>query len=692
MLSGLFDDRATETAPMGRYAVGALALQLPGYRCEALVRQGLAALNAARPEEAFLPLVQACSLQPQRADLRALLGHCLERMDAHDAHYTFVQASLKRFASSPPLRQQFWRASSRSLSREALQALIYSQLAEIEDPAELKQVLALLAPLPGENSLVGVVRHETDSNALSGWVVDLSEPNRPLSVQLKAAGQSSTYPADHPFALLAKSGVNDGRGGFRVALSQPLAAIEVAIAGVRPTPLCGSPVAAVAALSPPPPATRDPSRQPVCVLIPVFKGLESTLACIDSVLAARPRNRTRHRIVVLDDASPDVALAQALESRAKKGQIEYVRRPANLGFIRNMNRGMAAQPSSDVVWLNADTLVHGDWLDRLRAAAYSADAIASATPWSNNGELMSFPQMRTAHRMPAAKQLAQLDRLASRLSTQTVDIEVGCGFCLYVKRRALEHVGYLDEVELQRGYGEETDWCLRARSLGWRHVAATRVFVAHEGGCSFGAEKALRVEQNNRVLRRRYPDAERRFDTFVARDPLVPARTALQEAAELAAVPLPDPQASTASCHNTPLPQMAPPQLPGRCWLIADPLDSAAIGERWLALARQLKRNGGAITLLLTQPTPWQPQLARAGVVFVPELEGIAPQRVLALSGARLALSLSEAPFDEEDPRVAQARLAGLPLFAPSARGLAPVGAYDATLLAPYFNDSVLTL
>ncbi|CAM5287594.1 Glycosyl transferase OS=Stutzerimonas stutzeri OX=316 GN=CXK99_09150 PE=3 SV=1 [Stutzerimonas stutzeri] len=109
-------------------------------------------------------------------------------------------------------------------------------------------------------------------------------------------------------------------------------------------------------------------------------------------------------------------------------------------------------------------------------------------------------------------------------------------------------------------------------------------------------------------------------------------------------------------------------------------------------MARRLKRNGGAITLLLTQPTPWQPQLVRAGVVFVPELEGISPQRVLALSGARLALSLSEALFDEEDPRVAQARLAGLPLFAPSASGLAPVGVYDATLLHPYFNDSVLTL
>jgi GT2 family glycosyltransferase len=208
-----------------------------------------------------------------------------------------------------------------------------------------------------------------------------------------------------------------------------------------------------------------------------------------------------------------------------------VRREANLGFIRNMNLGMALHPWRDVVWLNSDTRVHGDWLDRLQAAATQSPDTASATPFSNHGELMSFPASRVQHAMPDPAAHAQLDTLARGLADEAPPpLEMGCGFCMYIRRDALHAVGLLDETGLTRGYGEDSDWCLRARAAGWRHVAAPNVFVAHAGGVSFGAEKALRVRQNNAVLRRRYPDAEARFDLACVRDPVAPARQRLQRA------------------------------------------------------------------------------------------------------------------------------------------------------------------
>ncbi|KHL71423.1 glycosyl transferase, partial [Pseudomonas putida] len=134
---------------------------------------------------------------------------------------------------------------------------------------------------------------------------------------------------------------------------------------------------------------------------------------------------------------------------------------------------------------------------------------------------------------------AALDDLARQTDSPPMEIETGCGFCLYIKREALDQVGYLDEVHLARGYGEETDWCLRAREHGWRHMGAPNVFVAHQGGISFGAEKALRVAHNNAILRKRYPDASARYNTFCLRDPIKPARQALQKArlAKLASLP-----------------------------------------------------------------------------------------------------------------------------------------------------------
>lgn len=269
---------------------------------------------------------------------------------------------------------------------------------------------------------------------------------------------------------------------------------------------------------------------PVDILIPVYDGLAETLACIDSVLDNRRLNRTPQRLVVLDDASPNRKLVQRLQALARKGRITYIRQPHNLGFIGNMNHGMRLHSRGDVVWLNADTRVHGDWLDRLRDTAYQSGDIASVTPLTNNGELMSFPVSCISHPMPGAAEHAALDNLARQLAQPALEIETGCGFCLYIKRQALDTVGYLDEIHLQRGYGEETDWCQRARMQGWKHMGALDVFVAHQGGISFGSEKSLRVAQNNALLRRRYPEAEQRYTAFYLRDPLRPARDALQRA------------------------------------------------------------------------------------------------------------------------------------------------------------------
>ncbi len=233
---------------------------------------------------------------------------------------------------------------------------------------------------------------------------------------------------------------------------------------------------------------------------------------------------------MLEDASPDPELVNALIALNKAGRITMVRHPANLGFIRGMNRGMVMHPERDVIWLNADTLVHGNWVDRLRQAAYSAPDIASVTPFSNNAELMSFPEPSKSHPMPNAEQLKHLDTLAAKTKAPPVPLDVGNGFCMYLRRKAMAAVGFLDEVHMARGYGEETDWCLRATAAGFRHIGAPNVFVAHKGEVSFGAEKRARVVYNQRIIDERYPWAEQAYVRFTLAGSVEPARQRLQEA------------------------------------------------------------------------------------------------------------------------------------------------------------------
>ena len=504
-----------------------LALQTPEYRPEALIWKGIDALPN-DPKLAFIYLSNAAHALPDRADVHALLGRSMLAQGQPELAARYLSAVWQKLPNDPSLRMMLWQARSQSASPAELRRMILAHLPDITAPNELNFVLKILAAQTDAPGTVGVVRYLPEEKEIQGWAVDLRKVHVPVALELEANANTLSVVANVAHPLLTAAGLPATHGGIRVKVPNPTLAVTVRFA--TGLPLLGSPISAMPTFIPPAAVADVGKCHPVDVLIPVYDGLEETLECINSAIAARKLNRTPHRLVVLDDATPVPALCKALKVLASKGKITLVHQPVNLGFIRTMNRAMALSPRQDVVWLNADTRVHGNWLDRLRDTAYSADDIASVTPFTNNGELMSFPTSRVSQDMPSPEHHAVLDRLADLTNSAHVELETGCGFCLYIKRRALDDVGYLDEIYLSRGYGEETDWCLRARGQGWRHLGAPNVFVAHKGGVSFGEEKALRVAGNNAILRERFPSAERDYEAYCQRDPIQPARNALQRA------------------------------------------------------------------------------------------------------------------------------------------------------------------
>jgi len=503
------------------------ALKVPEYRPEALIWKGIEALPK-HPKLAFIFFSNAVKALPKRTDLHALLGRCL--LDLAQPHLAtrYLAAAWQKQPHDAGLRQLLWFARSQADTPVQLERLILAQLPEITSAQELNLVLRLLASKTQHSGAVGVVRLDRDAQEIQGWAIDLKNLAEPCIVQFEFNGQVVSAPAGRPDPLLTAAGISSSHGGIRAKL--PKACATVAVGFSTGGSLQGSPLHTLPVWVPPCPIATQTKSVSVDVLIPVYNGLDETLACINSAIESRRHNRTPHRLVVIEDATPLPALRKALRVLAGKSKITLVQNPSNLGFIRSMNRAMAMSLGKDVIWLNADTRVHGDWIDRLHQVAYSDPQVASVTPFTNNGELMSFPRSRISQPMPSPDQHAELDNLAKHNPSAPVEIETGCGFCLYIKRDAIDQVGYLDELELSRGYGEETDWCLRARSLGWKHMGAPNVFVAHQGGVSFGEEKNLRVAYNNAILRKRYPDAESRYETFCRRDPIKPARQSLQRA------------------------------------------------------------------------------------------------------------------------------------------------------------------
>ena len=269
------------------------------------------------------------------------------------------------------------------------------------------------------------------------------------------------------------------------------------------------------------------SKQPVDVIVPVYRGLEDTRRCLESVLAAP--GTTAWRLVVINDCSPEPEVTEWLRTFARRDKrIELLENPENLGFVGTVNRGMAISQNNDVVLLNSDAEVANDWLDRIQRAAYSAQRIASVTPFSNNATICSYPRFCQANELPDGHDTASLDRLfAQHLAGQSVEVPTGVGFCMYIRRQCLQEIGLFDVANFGKGYGEENDFCIRAEEAGWINLHALDVFVRHAGGISFGDSKSERELAAMQTLRRLHPGYESNVHGFLQRDPARAARLSI---------------------------------------------------------------------------------------------------------------------------------------------------------------------
>ena len=167
--------------------------------------------------------------------------------------------------------------------------------------------------------------------------------------------------------------------------------------------------------------------EPVDIIVPVYRGLSETRRCLDSVLA-HPQH-CRYELVVIDDAGPEPELTTWLDELATRRRITLLRHTANVGFVATANHGLALHPDRDVILLNSDTEVHGDWLDRLVDCAYADARIGTVTPFSNNATICSYPRFCRDNPLPEGLGLAELDALFRRANRgRRLEIPTAVGF------------------------------------------------------------------------------------------------------------------------------------------------------------------------------------------------------------------------------------------------------------------------
>jgi GT2 family glycosyltransferase len=260
------------------------------------------------------------------------------------------------------------------------------------------------------------------------------------------------------------------------------------------------------------------------VILPVYNAPGELDACLSSLQRTLP---AAAELLIIDDASTDFETGRVLrkwQERAGK-RWQFLANRENLGFVATVNRGMR-MASGDVVLLNSDTEVTAGWLQGLQRCLESDHSIATATPWTNNGEIASLPVF--CHNNPVPADREKVARVIAQTGKAGYpEIPTAVGFCMAISRQAIDQLGLFDQQTFGKGYGEENDFSMRALGAGLRNVLCDDVYVVHLGNRSFGPLGLKPDEASMHRLLALHPDYLEQVQQFIHDDPLSARRDEL---------------------------------------------------------------------------------------------------------------------------------------------------------------------
>ncbi len=260
------------------------------------------------------------------------------------------------------------------------------------------------------------------------------------------------------------------------------------------------------------------------IFITVYNAYDETRLCVESVI--ENTKDIDYVLYILDDCSPDIRIEKYFTSlvRKKGSKIVYVRNEKNLGYLKNINKGLKLSKSNDVVILNSDVIVSRHWLYYMHRSVinYPHD-VAVCMPLSNNATIYSLSRYSNCELLDCFS----INDISEVLFKNSLNINpripTAVGFCIYITRKSLNMLYPFDE-EFGVGYGEENDFCMRAYKKGFFNILCDSSFVYHKGHVSMKAASILKEEkegtltENELILNKKHPDYIFKVNQFLVND------------------------------------------------------------------------------------------------------------------------------------------------------------------------------
>jgi GT2 family glycosyltransferase len=244
----------------------------------------------------------------------------------------------------------------------------------------------------------------------------------------------------------------------------------------------------------------------ITIVIPIHNSWEISERCIQSVINNRDQNL--HQIIAVDDGSQFPVAQELLSFSNSAHNFAVVTHRLPKGFAASANAGLKLSDSEITIILNSDTEVSHGWLSKIYSTFKKSKRIGIVGPLSNAAGSQSIPRnsARTNEEIstsqtvinviPRDLTLSEVNQvLEKHMPKHLVWAALIHGFCFAIRRETIDEVGYFDEKNFPRGYGEENDYCIRATNAGWGHVVALDTFVWHHKSASFSDEERVALKK-----------------------------------------------------------------------------------------------------------------------------------------------------------------------------------------------------
>jgi glycosyltransferase involved in cell wall biosynthesis len=206
------------------------------------------------------------------------------------------------------------------------------------------------------------------------------------------------------------------------------------------------------------------------IITVTHNGLAFTVKCINSIL----QYTQDYELIVVDNGSTDGTVGYLNALMEKHDNVKCIFNKENGTYAKANNQGYAISSGDHVCFLNNDTVVNNNWIDRLSAHLYGV-------PLKNIG--IVGPITNSSNGKQAYGHVSDPEKWYLENRGRWSHTGRLYGWCLLMRRALLEEIGTFDE-RFDNSH-EDNDLCIRAQLAGYQLVIAYDTWIHHTGQGTF---------------------------------------------------------------------------------------------------------------------------------------------------------------------------------------------------------------